>query len=343
MPDETKTAPTPEDHYHPSGAWCTLFGDCRDRLGELPEGVADLVLIDPPYGTIKGCKNMEAWNNGAAVDRDDAIPPEELLAMVGWLLRKNGKALVFCQEPYTSRLVRAGVAGVPFGFRAIWKKNSPGICLGAAKSLVSYFEDIAIFQRIHPKHDFQGMDPSRPYFAQVQAWIGKSIKQVNAEAGHRKLGHTFYHNSTQFQLCGRELYRELVERYGLESMPGFQPWDVLNDQSSAYRDELVRSMNEDFPSTFNLPEGAKSKGNVFDYAKDPDKLHPTQKPVALLMGLVETFSRPGDLVVDFTMGSASTGVACHRTGRRFVGVERDPIIYQTGLERLLWLPDWGTP
>lgn len=332
-----------EDHYHPAGAWCTLFGDCRDRLGELPEGVADLVLIDPPYGTIKGCKNMKSWNDGAAVDWDDAIPPGELLETISRILRPNGKAILFSQEPYTASLITAGHPTVQFGYRAVWRKNSPGICLGAKKALVSYFEDIVIFSRISPKHDKGRGDPSRDYFRGVVEYIGKPPSEIMKPFGHRRHDHTLRHASEQFLLCGRELYRELVERYSLESMPGFLPWDVLNDQSSAYREELVRSMNEDFPSTFNLPEGAKSKGNVFEYAKDAEKLHPTQKPVALLMDLVETFSRPGDLVVDFTMGSASTGVACHRTGRRFVGVERDPDIYQTGLERLLWLPDWGTP
>ena len=48
----------------------------------------------------------------------------------------------------------------------------------------------------------------------------------------------------------------------------------------------------------------------------------------------ETYTRPGDLVVDLTMGSGSTGVACLRTGRRFVGVERDPGFHASALERM---------
>src|SRR5581483_3247502 len=52
--------------------------------------------------------------------------------------------------------------------------------------------------------------------------------------------------------------------------------------------------------------------------------HPTQKPVALMEYLVRTYTRPGDLVLDNTMGSGTTGVACVRAGRRFVGIERDP-------------------
>lgn len=323
-----------QDTYSESGSWSALFGDCLERVGDLPEGCADLVVMDPPYGTMKGITNMAAWEPGA-MDWDEAIPPADLLAMVSYLLRNNGKAVLFSQEPYTSRLTLCpDVPGLPYSYRSAWKKNSPGICLGAKKALVSYFEDILLFSRIHPKHDFQGMDPSRPYFAQLQEWLGLSIKQINARHGHRRLEHTFYHGSTQFQLCSEDLYRELAQVHGLESWPGFKPWEELNVQSRAYRDELIRSMNEDFPSVFNLPEGWKSKSNVFEYPKDPGGFHPTQKPVALLEDLIQTFSRPGDLVVDFTAGSFSTGVAAIRTGRRFVGVERDPGFFEIGVQRL---------
>ena len=51
--------------------------------------------------------------------------------------------------------------------------------------------------------------------------------------------------------------------------------------------------------------------------------HPTQKPVALCEYLIRTYSNEGDTVLDCTMGSGTTGVACQQTGRRFVGVERD--------------------
>lgn len=52
-------------------------------------------------------------------------------------------------------------------------------------------------------------------------------------------------------------------------------------------------------------------------------LHPTQKPVALMEYLIRTYTNPGDVVLDNTMGSGTTGVACKNTGRRFIGIERD--------------------
>ena len=52
--------------------------------------------------------------------------------------------------------------------------------------------------------------------------------------------------------------------------------------------------------------------------------HPNQKPTALLAELIRSYTAPGELVCDPTMGSGSTGVACVQTGRRFLGIELDP-------------------
>jgi len=53
----------------------------------------------------------------------------------------------------------------------------------------------------------------------------------------------------------------------------------------------------------------------------PEKVHPTQKPVEWMEYLIRTYSRPGDVVLDFAMGSGSTGVAAVATGRSFIGIE----------------------
>jgi DNA modification methylase len=62
--------------------------------------------------------------------------------------------------------------------------------------------------------------------------------------------------------------------------------------------------------------------------------HPTQKPVALMAYLIERYTKPGDTVVDPYMGSGSTGVACVRTGRNFIGGEIDPTHYETAQRRI---------
>ena len=63
-------------------------------------------------------------------------------------------------------------------------------------------------------------------------------------------------------------------------------------------------------------------------------LHPTQKPVALMEYLVRTYTNPGETVLDFTMGSGTTGVAAANTGRRFIGIEMDASYFTAAQARI---------
>jgi DNA modification methylase len=62
--------------------------------------------------------------------------------------------------------------------------------------------------------------------------------------------------------------------------------------------------------------------------------HPTTKPLPLMIELAELFTDPGEIILDPFAGSATTGVACLRLGRRFIGIEKDPVFHATGTERL---------
>jgi len=70
------------------------------------------------------------------------------------------------------------------------------------------------------------------------------------------------------------------------------------------------------------------------FDSDTEGLHPTQKPVALLEYLIKTYTNPGETVLDNTMGSGSTGVACANTGRKFIGIEKDPKYFEIAEKRI---------
>jgi len=78
-------------------------------------------------------------------------------------------------------------------------------------------------------------------------------------------------------------------------------------------------------SVIKIPRDAYRKGK---------RIHPTQKPVALMEYLIKTYTNDGDTVLDFTMGSGTTGVACVNTGRDFIGIELDPEYYQIAKKRI---------
>ena len=73
--------------------------------------------------------------------------------------------------------------------------------------------------------------------------------------------------------------------------------------------------------------------NILEYKRDRG-LHPTQKPVELLEYLIKTYANEGEVVLDFTMGSGSTGVACINTDRKFIGIELDDKYFEIAENRL---------
>ena len=74
---------------------------------------------------------------------------------------------------------------------------------------------------------------------------------------------------------------------------------------------------------------------------DRDGTHPTEKPLPLMMELVHLFTNPGDTVLDPFMGSATTGLACMKLGRKFIGVEKDDKFYDLACRRIAAAPGSG--
>ena len=63
-------------------------------------------------------------------------------------------------------------------------------------------------------------------------------------------------------------------------------------------------------------------------------MHPTQKPVALMEYLIKTYTNEGETVLDFTAGSFTTGIACIKTKRNFIGIENEEKYFEIGKERM---------
>jgi site-specific DNA-methyltransferase (adenine-specific) len=70
------------------------------------------------------------------------------------------------------------------------------------------------------------------------------------------------------------------------------------------------------------------------FNQDANTVHPTQKPVALMEYMIRTYTAEGELVLDNTMGSGTTGVAALKSGRKFVGIERDANYFDIACQRI---------
>lgn len=73
---------------------------------------------------------------------------------------------------------------------------------------------------------------------------------------------------------------------------------------------------------------------ILEYAVETRPIHPTQKPTKLIEYLVKTYTNEGELILDNTFGSCTTGEACLRTGRRFIGIEKDLNYFEIGKARM---------
>jgi len=298
-----------------------IKGDCLEKMKEIESGSVDLILTDLPYGTVKGIKNVNHGMSGKC-DWDIVIDTNKVMEVANRILRRNGKMILTAQQPFTNELINKALPNLPFNYSMIWEKDHFANALTAKKAPLNYYEDVLIFSK---NNEFEGLHPLRPYFKQVFEFIGGTKKRIIETIGQRA-DHVFRFKSSQFDLCTLETYKDLIKYFEIDKMQGFKEFDCLQNIDNEFKVK--------FASTFNLWEGNKYKSNILKYKKDYTGHHPTQKPVLLLEDLIKTFSNENDLVVDLTMGSGSTGVACVNTNRSFIGIEMDDKYFEIAKERI---------
>lgn len=115
--------------------------------------------------------------------------------------------------------------------------------------------------------------------------------------------------------------------YNPQMRTGFKPYRCKKGgETSNYNPSGIvttESSGERYPVT------------VLEFSRDKVKIHPTQKPVALMEYLIRTYTNEGDLILDNCMGSGTTGVACMNTSRRFIGIEKDDGYFEVAKKRIL--------
>ena len=100
-------------------------GDCLTEHERIESGGVDLILTDLPYGTVKDIGGSGDIDRGMVgkTSWDMPIEPAEVYEISNRILRRNGKLVLFSQEPYTSRLSTEAIPNLPFGYRMIWEKD----------------------------------------------------------------------------------------------------------------------------------------------------------------------------------------------------------------------------
>jgi len=112
----------------------------------------------------------------------------------------------------------------------------------------------------------------------------------------------------------------------------YKPWKGFSTKSGVFKENGYKDHSKLDP-IFRNPRSIQ-KFNLDTAGGSRNRFHPTQKPVALLEYLIKTYTQPGETVLDFTMGSGSTGVACINTGRKFIGIEKDDEYFEVAKNRI---------
>jgi site-specific DNA-methyltransferase (adenine-specific) len=299
-------------------------------MREIPSGSVDMILTDPPYGTMKGAEGSNIYGDKDNPKHawDTKIEHKQMLEECNRVLRKNGALVLFSQDPYTGELMTRTHGNLPFSYRYTWEKDSFAFALGCKKAPVNYTEDVCVFFK---RACYEAKHPLKPLLLEVFNAHGKdACMSAMRSSGRFSTDESVrFHTSIKFgsgkgmvfELMTRELYDHVAKTIRIPFS-----YDYLKRADCGYKRAFAR--------VFNLPEGKKYKSNILKYSKDKGGVHPTQKPIALLEDLIKTYTNEGQTVLDFTMGSGSTGVAAKNLGRSFIGIELDTEYYEIASARI---------
>ena len=279
-----------------------LFGDCLERMKEIPDGSVDMILTDPPYVRMVNQK----WDNMSDSEAQNFY--EKVFNEVYRILRFGGRCLMFGSNDtlgfyyQNSKLLNRELLIVEKDV----KKVSAGRNTKQYKQHVNCTEYVFVATKYAREY-------VRDVLLSAKSDTDLSSKEINDLLGVKSNGGGMWSIYTGNNKCNQ--------------VPTKEQWFKFKN--------IFRSLPDynTFEEVFN---NGMSMGNVLkDYNFNiKTRLHPTQKPVDLLEYLLKTYTQEGETVLDFTMGSGSTGVACLNTNRKFIGVEMEEKYFDIGIKRM---------
>lgn len=333
------------EHILHNGQLRLINTDCLNYLKTLPENSIDLILTDPPYFQVK--KN--AWDNQWPDAETFLAWLDEVLLEFWRILKPAGSLYLFCGSKLvadTEILIRSRFDVLN---HIIWAKPS-GIWKRAHKpSLRSFFPatERIIFASHYGAEGFaKGISgyakkcrdlkkdvfkPLIDYFKNAKQALNISAKEINEVTGTKMCSHWF--SSSQWKLPNEKQYQQLQKLFLARSSELLRSHcDLTNEYATLQTkyQELVREY-DDLKQEYNSlrrPFGLTSEVPYTDVWTFPPVQyypgkHPCEKPAELLEHVINTSSVKGGVVLDAFMGSGSTGKACLKLGREFIGIEME--------------------
>ena len=307
------------------------LGDAREIVPGL--GPVDAVVTDPPYHGVKS----DSWDNQWDTDEDFLYFVGETCDNLLPIIRPNGSLYHFASPQMASRIEEQ----IRVRFRVlnniVWNKGESrkgaagtGIDVTALRQFWSASSERIIFAENYGG-DASAKDAAG-YWTACQRTkatiIGDYLREEIGRAGatNRQIAALFPSKTGQTTGC--------VSNWLLGyNLPTAEQYGAIRESLNGLGGEYLRREYEDLRRPFFLSP-TDEWGDVWGFPIERGSEHPTQKPVSLMCHIVGVSSRSGATILDPFMGSGTTGVACARLGRRFIGIEIEPRYFDIACRRI---------
>ena len=304
-----------------------LHGDCLEEMKGLDDNSIDLIFCDLPYGQTS-CK----W--------DCCIDLDKFWIEIMRIKKLNTPIFMTTTTKFGVSLINSAPKKIPFRYDIVWVKSAPAGFLSAKKMPMRKHEMVYVFYEKLPFYDLSSH--KHKFVKEVKPNPDRENKTICYGGGKDARGVKY-----------TEEYRE---KHGKKEYEPPLPVSVIKEETGGATGEDKKELEKLGTKQKDKLYGRESKGAVMgaDWKKvsggvkvyDPPLptsmlevkstrgKHSTEKPVALIEWILKYFSKEGDVVLDPTMGSGSTGIACKNMNRNFIGIEKDPEIYEGAVNRI---------
>ena len=290
-----------------------LHGDCLEEMKGLDDNSIDLIFCDLPYGQTS-CK----W--------DCCIDLEKFWIEVMRIKKLNTPIFMTTTTKFGVSLINSAPKKCHFRYDIVWVKSAPAGFLSAKKMPMRKHEMIYVFYEKLPFYDLS---------SHTHKFIKETVNNRNGKDGVDNKGMIKNRSKTEIQnKYDPPLPVSVVKEEMTGGATGKEPKYVgkpVMRKDTTYGDITSYEIKErkngesryDPPLPTTMLEVKSTRGK-----------HSTEKPVALMEWVLKYYSKEGDTILDPTMGSGSTGVACKNMNRNFIGIEMDDEIYEVAVNRI---------
>ena len=315
-----------------------LHGDCLELMKTIDDKSIDLIFCDLPYGQTS-CK----W--------DCCIDLDIFWLEVMRIKKLNTPIFMTTTTKFGVSLINSAPKKCHFRYDIVWVKSSPAGFLSAKKMPMRKHEMVYVF---YEKLPFYDLSSHTHKFIKERNSAQKNGKIYEGE-GDKKVMEGKYDPPLPVSVVKEEdkgCYGEKVPnsqaKYGQKCAQQYDPplpVSVVKEETGGGVGIDVYDAKERFKNgklTKHARHLQKGDEPLYDpplptsmlEVKSTKGKHSTEKPVALMEWVLKYYSREGDTILDPTMGSGSTGVACKNMNRNFIGIEKDPEIYEVAVNRI---------